>query len=114
LLSQNALTARDLQEETLLFSDRCGGFAQRLSEIAPYPFHLQRCSGATAQMLDLVTAGFGVALLSEHLGFSAPLIMRPFHEPELKRRILLVSVAGRPLNPAAASFVKLCRARSFT
>jgi hypothetical protein len=41
------------------------------------------------------------------------LATRPFTEPDLSRGILLAVVAGRPLNPAAASFVKLCRAQRF-
>jgi hypothetical protein len=51
--------------------------------------------------------------LSDRLRIAAPLTSRMFTEPELPRRIMLTAVAGRPLNPAAASFVKLCRARAF-
>jgi DNA-binding transcriptional LysR family regulator len=113
LAAQNAVTARDILDETILIGERCGGFANTLASITGFSLRLQRCNGAAAQMLDLVGAGFGVALLSERLHFAAPLAARKFTDPDLTRGILLTAVAGRPLNPAAASFVKLCRARAF-
>ena len=85
LAGQNLVTAQDLREETLLFSDRCGGFAVRLNTVVPYSFRLQRCNGAAAQIMDLVNAGLGVALLSDRLTIAPPLATRPFEEPELKR-----------------------------
>jgi DNA-binding transcriptional LysR family regulator len=112
LLAKNAVTANDLLEETILAGESCGGFAKRLSK-SGVALRLQSCSGPVSQLLELVAAGLGVALLSDRLRFASPLAVRPFHEPELPRRILLTAVAGRPLNPAAANFVKLCRAQSF-
>jgi len=113
LAVMNAVTARDVLEENILVGERCGGFAHALVAITGFSLRLQRCNGAAAQMLDLVAAGLGVALLSERLRVGAPLAVRRFSEPELKRRIMLTAVAGRPLNPAASSFVKLCRAQAF-
>jgi DNA-binding transcriptional LysR family regulator len=113
LAAKNAVTAQDFLDETILFGESCGGFANHLCQATGLSFRLQRCNGVAAQMLDLVLAGLGVALLSDRLRFASPLAVRPFHEPELPRRILLTAVAGRPLNPAAANFVKLCRAQSF-
>ena len=113
LAARNTVTARDLLEETIIVSDRCGGFAGQLAAITGFSLRLQSCNGSAAQMLDLVAAGLGVALLSDRLRIAAPLTSRMFTEPELPRRIMLTAVAGRPLNPAAASFVKLCRARAF-
>jgi DNA-binding transcriptional LysR family regulator len=113
LLARNAVTAGDVVDETILVGESCGGFATRLAAESAQPLRLQRCHGATAQMLELVGAGLGIALLSNRLRFGAPLATRPFTEPDLSRGILLAVVAGRPLNPAAASFVKLCRAQRF-
>jgi DNA-binding transcriptional LysR family regulator len=110
---QNAVTGRDLLDQTILTGEYCGGFSLRLAATTGYSLRLQRCNGPTSQILDLVAAGLGVALLSDRLRVAAPLTARPFHEPELPRQILLTVVAGRPLNPAAASFVKLCRAQKF-
>jgi DNA-binding transcriptional LysR family regulator len=114
LLKQNAVTARDILDETILVGEFCGGFANRLRDSENISLRLQRCHGASAQLLDLIAAGLGMALLSDRLRFAAPLTSRPFHQPALPRRILLTAVAGRPLNPAAASFVKLCRAQAFS
>jgi DNA-binding transcriptional LysR family regulator len=113
LTAQNAVTGSDIAEETILVGAFCGGFAERLASESNYSLRLQRCNGATTQLLDLVTAGLGVALLSDRLRFAPPLATRTFTEPDLTRRIMLTVVAGRPLNPAAASFVKLCRAQAF-
>jgi len=113
LLARNAVTAPDLAGETILHGEYCGGFAVRLAGATAVAPRLQRCNGNATQMLDLVAAGLGVALLSDRLRFAPPLASRPFTEPDLSRTILLTAVAGRPLNPAAASFLKLCRAQRF-
>ena len=113
LLAQNSINARDIMDETLLVGERCGDFAERLSTITSYSWHLQRCHGSTAQILDLIGAGLGIALLSDRLPLAPHIGARPFGEPEITRRILLTVVAGRPLNPAAANFVKLCRAQTY-
>jgi DNA-binding transcriptional LysR family regulator len=114
LLAQSAVTESDVVMETILVGDCCGGFADRLATITSCSLRLQRCNGATSQMLDLVTAGLGIALLSNRLSIGATVGVRPFTDPDLSRRILLTTIPGRPLNPAAASFVKLCRARIFS
>ena len=112
--AQNAVTAREILEETILVGDRCGGFAQNLVGITGFSLRLQRCNGTAAQMLDLVGAGLGIALLSDRLQVPPQLQTRRFTDPDLSRRILLTAVAGRPLNPAAASFIKLCRAQAYS
>jgi DNA-binding transcriptional LysR family regulator len=113
LATANAIIGRDLMEETLLVGNRCGGFAKHLAERSEFPMRLQRCNGDTSQMLDLVSAGIGVALLSERLRFPAPLVVRKFSGPDLSRRVMLAAVAGRGLSAPAAQFVRLCRAGSF-
>jgi LysR family hydrogen peroxide-inducible transcriptional activator len=113
LLTQESISARDIIDETILVGELCGNFANRLATVTSYSLRLQRCNGATAQILDLIGAGVGIALLSDRLRFAPPLNVRPMQDPELTRHILLATVAGRPLNPAAASFVKLCRAQAF-
>jgi DNA-binding transcriptional LysR family regulator len=113
LAAMNALTAEDVRQETILVSDSCGGFADRLGRETGLPLRLQRCNGAVSQLLELVGAGLGLALLSDRHRIAAPLAARQLIEPELARRVLLTSVAGRPLNPAAASFIELCRAQAF-
>jgi DNA-binding transcriptional LysR family regulator len=113
LATANAIAGRDLIEETVLVGNRCGGFAKHLADKAEFPLRLQRCNGDTSQMLDLVNAGLGVALLSERLRFAPPLVVRKFSGPDLSRRVMLAAVAGRGLSTVAAQFVRLCRAESF-
>jgi len=112
LARQNACTATDLAGETLLIGDACGGFGKML-ERAGHHLRLQYSRGSAAQLCELVAAGLGISLLSDRLSIASPLTARPFNEPELTRRIELTALAGRPLNPAAANFVKLCRAQAF-
>jgi DNA-binding transcriptional LysR family regulator len=109
LLGLNAVAAENILDQTVLVGDFCGGFAGRLAA-GGFSLRVQKCTGGVSQILDLVAAGLGVALLSDRLRLAPPLASRPFVEPELPRNVLLTVVAGRPLNPAAASFVKLCRA----
>jgi DNA-binding transcriptional LysR family regulator len=114
LNQKNAVTAEDVLDEPILVGEYCGGFAKQLADTTGFSLQLQRCNGAATQLLDLVAAGLGMALMSDRLRYAAPLTTRPFHEPELQRKIFLTSVAGRPLNVAAASFVKLCRVKAFS
>jgi LysR family hydrogen peroxide-inducible transcriptional activator len=114
LARQNACTAADLASETLLHGDSCGGFGKKLETASATPPRLQYCRGSSSQLCELIAAGLGLALLSNRLSIPAPLTTRPFTDPALTRRIELTALAGRPLNPAAASFVKLCRAQAFT
>ena len=113
LLAQDVIDAGDIRDESILVGELCGGFANRLAKITSYSLRLQRCNGPTSQILDLIVAGVGIALLSNRLAFAPPLHVRPISGVDLDRQILLTTVAGRPLNPAAASFVKLCRAQTF-
>lgn len=110
----NTVTAQDILDETILIGEHCGGYANALARVTGFSYRLQRCNGAAAQLLELVAAGLGIALLSERLRFASALSVRRFTEPDLSRRVLLTAVAGRPLNAAAVSFIKLCRAQAFS
>jgi DNA-binding transcriptional LysR family regulator len=113
LSALNAVTADDILEETILAGDRCGDFAGRLADATGATLRLRRCNGPAAQMVDMVGAGLGVALLSERLPVAPQVVTRRFSDPELKRRVVLTTVAGRRLNPAAAGFVRLCRVMAY-
>jgi DNA-binding transcriptional LysR family regulator len=109
LAARNQCMLADLAGETLLVGDACGGFGARAGQGVA----LRPCRGTHGQVLDLVAAGLGVALLSERLSLPPSLTARRFVEPELTRRIYLTAVAGRVMRPAAGAFVKLCRARGW-
>ncbi len=113
LARHNQCKLEDLEGETLLLGDACGNFGDRLAQIAEMPLRTQRVRATAAQMQELVHAGLGLALLSSRVTVSPPLAARAFVEPALQRQIMLTAVAGRPLNDAAAGFMRLCRAQAF-
>jgi DNA-binding transcriptional LysR family regulator len=113
LAARDSLTAEDLVGETLLVGERCGGFALRLIAASARKFAVRRCGGSWVQMLDLVAAGLGLALLPDALAIGVGLASRPLVAPSLRRAILLTRVAGRPQGMAVANFIRLCRARAF-
>ncbi|MBV9735818.1 MAG: LysR family transcriptional regulator [Acidisphaera sp.] len=112
LASRQGLTADDLAGETLLFGERCGGFAHRLQALCGERFGRRQCGGSWVQMLDLVRAGLGLALLPDGLDIAGHLATRPLLEPRLTRTVVLALVAGRRHGAAVANLVKLCRARA--
>lgn len=111
LATRDSVRAEDLEGETLVFGERCGGFVHRLRTEWGERFLSRPCGGSWTQVLDLVRAGLGLALLPDRLGIGGDLVTRPLAEPRLERTVLLTLVAGRPHSPAVANLVKLCRAR---
>ncbi len=112
LLDREAISARDIRDETILVGEVCGEFASELVKTTSHPMRVQRCIGDMSHIQDLIGAGVGIALLSDRLRIASPLRARPFREPEIIRQIVLTSVSGRPLNAAAAIFLKICRTQS--
>ncbi|MGH7058456.1 MAG: LysR family transcriptional regulator [Acetobacteraceae bacterium] len=113
LAAREAIASADLAGETLLIGDRCGGFAERLIFTCGEIVTGRRCSGSWPQMLGLVTAGLGLALLPKGLPVGEALAVRPLASPDLMRTIALAVVAGRPRGSTVTNFVRLCRAGSF-
>jgi len=112
--AQKTIAAEDLADETLLLSDRCGDFAERLILVCGERLtERRRIGGSWPQMLDLVAARLGLALLPEGLAASPAVSFRPLAGLDLGRTIALALVAGRPRSDAVLNFVKLCRAVSF-
>jgi DNA-binding transcriptional LysR family regulator len=114
LAARTELRSDDLAGETLLFGERCGGFAHRLRGLCGERFAQRPCSGSWVQMLDLVRAGLGLALLPDGLAVGGDVAVRPLAEPQLNRTVVLAVVAGRPHGAAVSNLVKLCRARAPT
>ncbi|MHB1304088.1 MAG: LysR family transcriptional regulator [Acidiphilium sp.] len=110
--NHEALISPDLAGETILVADRCGGFGARLAALPDAGVRVQRCGGSWVQLCDLVSAGLGIAVLSDRLAVPGTLDRCPLDEPALARPIALAAVAGRPHPPAVAGFMKLCRAQA--
>lgn len=113
LARYDSLGEDELVGEMLLVGERCGGFAVRMIDASNHAFTVRRCGGSWVQMLDLVAAGLGLALLPDSLALGPSLVSRPLARPLLQRSVLLTVVAGRPQGAAVANFIKLCRARAF-
>ncbi len=58
----------------------------------------------------MVLAGLGVSSLPEFSPALPGLLTRPYAEPEIVRKVSLVTIAGRRFSPALASFVKAVKA----
>lgn len=58
----------------------------------------------------MIMAGLGVTSMPEYLPVLPGLVTRPYVEPDIKREVSLVTVAGRRHSPALAAFVKSVRA----
>ncbi|WP_174503030.1 LysR family transcriptional regulator [Acidiphilium sp. C61] len=110
LANAESITASDLDGEVLLHGERCGGFVQALRAACDGTFRVRRCDGGIGNMLDLVSAGLGIAILSERMAVPSPLVTCRLAKPPLNREVRLAAIAGRPQGPAVAGFIKLCRA----
>lgn len=65
------------------------------------------------QVLSMVRAGLGCALVSERMPLPEGVIARPIEGFDGTRTVLLVSVAGRCYTPASQAFVRIARARDW-
>jgi LysR family hydrogen peroxide-inducible transcriptional activator len=110
--SRNAVRMADMQGESYLTRINCEYYDQ-LSEA---------CRARNVVMADayrseredwiqtMVMAGMGVCFMPEFSPVLPGLQQRLLIEPELVRRVCLVTVAGRRFSPATAAFVRAIRA----
>ena len=85
--------------------------AQRLDDAGVRPV-LRHKADTVARMADLVRAGLGLGLSTEHAALPEGLRRRPV-AGQSAHDVLLVAVAGRPFTSAADAFIKLARARAW-
>jgi DNA-binding transcriptional LysR family regulator len=64
--------------------------------------------------LQLVRSGFGLSLGLSCWTATADLVARPLREPEIELDVVIETIGGRPKSPAATSFIKLARAKSWS
>lgn len=72
----------------------------------------QHFATSQEQIVEMVLASLGVSLVGERMSTAAPLLRRPIATDPNARTIVLATVAGRPLGPTPALFLKLMRARA--
>ncbi|MDO9710813.1 LysR family transcriptional regulator [Paracraurococcus lichenis] len=107
----NAVAMRDMDGEVYLQRINCE-FRDLLRE---------QCEACGAQIMrsfrseredwiqSMVAAGMGVCFLPEYSATHPGLVLRPVHDPEVRREVSLVTVAGRRWSSPLASFVQAIR-----
>jgi DNA-binding transcriptional LysR family regulator len=112
LAMQDRVCLRDLNERRYLRRANCEYFdymdalqAQYGAVGSPEPF----CSDRDDWIQNMVLAGLGYTFVPEFSVALAGLVVRPLIEPEVSRRVHLVTVRGRPHSPAVGAFVHAAR-----
>ena len=104
----NAVREKDLHNFTYLSRVNCE-FADFMVEVdrklgieVRIPYRSERDDW----IISMVAAGLGVSFIPEFSVTVQGLVTRPLIEPEVTRRISLVTVRGRPHSPAVGAFVR--------
>jgi DNA-binding transcriptional LysR family regulator len=99
-----AVRLRDLQNENLLFRTNCdmGDFLLESCRKQGFEPRIVYRSAREDWVQTLVASGFGVTIMPEFSHTGAATTARPLVDPDLVRRLSLVTVAGRRHEPAAA------------
>lgn len=115
LANGDAIGVGQLAGHRLIVSERCESAQSVLDTLH------ERNVSITGHMVDwfediveLITAGQGIALLPESVGRHAELRRLAVNDLELTRKVFLYGVAGRPRSPAADVLMKLLRARDWS
>lgn len=118
LAARDAVSAGDIAGECLLIHEdaACPARAFVTEFLAQNHVHPKRrhFANSPSQILDMVQACLGVAVAGERLPSAASLLRRPIAVQSDTRTVILTTVAGRPLGPTAALFLKLMRARAWS
>lgn len=90
------------------------GIVQKQWEVQGAELNCAHRSHRDDWVQGLVLAGFGIAVMPEFSISAIGLKSREVADPELKRDVALVSVAGRRFSPSTAKFVKEVKAFRWT
>ena len=107
----------DLAQEDLVLheSEDCPvrQYIGRLYESLGTAPRMQHFASSQEHIIEMVLASLGISLAGERLPTPLPLLRRPFDTDSDCRDVILTVLAGRPLGPTPALFLKLLRARSW-
>jgi LysR family transcriptional regulator, hydrogen peroxide-inducible genes activator len=81
-----------------------------LAEVKPAFRHR---ASSEAHLQRMVLAGLGCALSPENVPIADGLALRPVHDLDLSRTVLVATVIGRRVSPASDAFLKAARARAW-
>jgi DNA-binding transcriptional LysR family regulator len=113
-----SVSAADLAEQSLLLHENAACPVRRFvaelysrSDLRP---HRQHFANSQEQILEMVNASLGVSVVGERLPATLQLGRRPISSEPDGRKIVLTAMAGRPLGPTPALFMKMLRARAWS
>jgi len=104
---------RDLQEESLLFRTSCdmGDFLLESCRQQGFEPRIIYRSAREDWVQTMVASGFGVTVMPEFTRTDTATLARPLAEPDLVRRLSLVTVAARRQERSLTAFVRAIRAQ---
>jgi DNA-binding transcriptional LysR family regulator len=109
--NRNTLHVSDVRGETYLSRINCE-YRDHLADLCrDHGVEIRRGFRSEREdwIMAMVAAGMGICFLPEHSATHPGIRHRIVADPQVVREVSLVSVAGRPLSPAARSFVAAVR-----
>ncbi len=111
------VAAGDLAQESLLLHESADcpvrQYIGRLCDSRGIRPRMQHFASSQEHIIEMVLASLGISLAGECLPTPPPLLRRAFEAGSDVRDVILTVLAGRPLGPTPALFLKLMRARSW-
>ena len=109
--AMSAVPFRELNGERYLKRVHCEFMDHLDTESEAYAFDvdLQYSSEREDWVQAMVLSGLGCSIMPEYLPVIPGIATRTLVEPEISRRISLITVAGRRFSPAVAALVRLAR-----
>jgi LysR family hydrogen peroxide-inducible transcriptional activator len=103
---------RDLQDESFLFRTNCemGDFLLESCRKQGFEPRIVYRSAREDWVQTMVASGCGITVMPEFTHTDIATVIRPIIDPDLVRRLSLVTVAGRRHEPAVASLLRAIRA----
>jgi DNA-binding transcriptional LysR family regulator len=109
---QETVRLADLRSESFLLRTGCEKRALLLENCRRQGFEPNVICGSEREdwVQMMVAAGCGITLMPENLHLGHGTLARPLVDPTLERDVALVTVAGRPHDPAVQHLVRAIRA----
>ena len=105
----------DLKSENFLLRTGCEKWALLMESCRRQGFEPHVICGSEREdwVQMMVAAGWGITLMPENLHVAHGTLARPLIDPALERDVSLVTVAGRPHDPAVLHLVRAIRAHKW-
>lgn len=109
---RDAVPLRELKDEDVVLRSHCELTARMLDSCRQQGFepNVVHSSEREDWVQMMVAAGRGVTAMPEDAHFGNLTLSRPLVEPEIRRDVSLVNVAGRPLDPRVQLLMRAIRA----